>query len=319
MGSLIGHVLPGLGFFFIGLWQLINHIKLHSLNPKSYTAKIFFPTKKSRYGELYFMMAGSAMSIMMELFIGPVKHQPFDVDGTIPTTHLHNFEHASISLTIFTYAAFAVILDRFGRPSTKYGMTLSLGVIAFWQEYLLFHLHSTDHMGLEGHYHWFLQILIIVSFITTVLGIPYQKSFLISFVRSFSIAFQGIWYNVMGIMLWTKGLMPKGCFMHLEEAHYVVRCETDAALDRAKALTTLEFSWYLVICVIMAMGLYLYMIKVYPEKEGYESLAKYELEDNHDEKELVDDKDDDDTEAQKKNSKRGLLNGFIKTGKEFKE
>ncbi|XP_047323117.1 transmembrane protein 45B-like [Impatiens glandulifera] len=310
MGSFIGHVLPGLGFIVIGLWKLINHIKLHALNPKSYTAQLFFPTKKSRYGELYFMLGGSAISIMMELFIGPVKHQPFDTDGTIPTNHLHNFEHATVGLTIFTYAALAVILDRFGRPSTKYGMTLTIGVVALWLKYLLFHLHSADHTGLEGHYHWFLQILIILSLITSVLGIPYPKSFLISFVRSFSIAFQGVWYNVMGIMLWTKGFMPKGCFMNFEDAHYVVRCDTDAALDRAKALTTLEFSWYLVIGVVMAMGLYLYMIKVYPEKECFESLAKYEF---------GDDQDHNDAEAQKKSNKRGILNGFIKTGKEFKE
>ncbi|XP_047317645.1 transmembrane protein 45B-like [Impatiens glandulifera] len=305
MGSLIGHVLPGLGFFLIGLWQLVNHIKLHARHPKSYTSVPFFPIKKSRYGELYFMMIGSTISILMELFVGPVKHHPFDTDGTIPTTHLHNFEHASISLTILTYAVFAKILDRFGRPNSKYGMTLALGVLAFWQEYILFHLHSTDHMGLEGHYHWFLQILILVSLITTVLGIPYPKSFMVSFVRSFSIVFQGVWYNVMGIMLWTKALMPKGCFMHLEEAHYVVWCNTQEALDRAKALTTLEFSWYLVICIVLTMCLYLYMIKVYPEQDEHEASANFLSDDHQEEKELVD------SEAQKKSRNFGLLDVFI--------
>ncbi|XP_047319333.1 uncharacterized protein LOC124922655 [Impatiens glandulifera] len=209
---------------------------------------------------LYF---GHTLSVLATTQVSQPKSQQSRV--VTPTTHLHNFEHASISLTILTYAIFSKILDRFGRPNSKYDMTLALGVLAFWQEYILFHLHSTDHIGLEGHYHWFLQILILVSLITTVLGIPYLESFMISFVRSFSIVFQGVWYNVMGIMLRTKALMPKGYFMHLEEAHYVVRCNTEEALDRAKALTTLEFSWYLVICIVLTMCLYLYMIKVYPE------------------------------------------------------
>ncbi|OMO57922.1 hypothetical protein COLO4_34987 [Corchorus olitorius] len=84
----------------------------------------------------------------MELFIGPAKHQPFDPDGTIPSNHLRNFEHSSISMTFFTYAAFAILLDKIN-PKAKFGLTQFLGAIAFSQQLLVFHLHSTDHMGVE--------------------------------------------------------------------------------------------------------------------------------------------------------------------------
>ena len=89
MGSLVGHVLPGLGFFLFGLWHLFNNIKLHAQNPHSYTSQPWFPTSKIRYLELFLIMIGSSISISMELFIGPARHHPFDVDGTIPSYHLH--------------------------------------------------------------------------------------------------------------------------------------------------------------------------------------------------------------------------------------
>ena len=75
MGTLVGHVAPGFGFFALGLWHLLNHLKLHALNPNYYTSMPWFPTSKKRYLELYLIMVGCSMSISisMELFIGPAR------------------------------------------------------------------------------------------------------------------------------------------------------------------------------------------------------------------------------------------------------
>jgi hypothetical protein len=193
MGSLAGHVAPGIGFFIIGLWHLFNHIKLHAQHPTSYTSLPWFPTSTFKYLELFFIMAGSCASVAVELFIGPDRHQPLDPDGTIPSNHLRNFEHSNISMTLLVYAVFAILLDRHRIfAKAQYGLTLLLGAIAFAQELLLFHLHSSDHMGPEGRYHLLLQFLVAVSLATTLMGIGFPKSFLISFVRSASILFQGV-------------------------------------------------------------------------------------------------------------------------------
>ncbi|KAI3461873.1 hypothetical protein Pfo_018536 [Paulownia fortunei] len=311
MGTLVGHVAPGFGFLIIGLWHLVNHIKLHAINPKSYTSSPWFPTSRIKYLELYFIMAGCSISISMELFIGPDRHQPLDPDGTIPSNHLHNFEHSNISLTFFTYAFFSILLDKLAPPA-QYGLTNLLGTVAFGQQLLLFHLHSADHMGVEGQYHWLLQIAIFISLATTLLGISYPKSFLNSFVRSVSILFQGVWLMVMGFMLWTPGLIPKGCFMNLEEGHKVVRCHGEEALERAKSLVNIQFSWYVVGVTIFAVTLYLAMIKLYCEKIEYQTLTKLELQDEEND-------DDDDVEAQKKdnNNKIGEPKSFLQIGKTF--
>lgn len=309
MGTLVGHVAPGFGFFLIGIWHLINHIRLHALHPKSYTSLPWFPTPRIRYLELFLIMGGCLASISMELFIGPKKHQPLDIDGTIPSNHLHNFEHSNISLTFFVYALFTIIFDKVTlQPQTKYGMTQLLGAIAFSQQLLLFHLHSSDHMGVEGQYHWLLQIAIFVCLATTLLGIQFPKSFLNSFVRSYSIMFQGIWLMVMGFMLWTPKFIPKGCFINFEEGHKVVRCENDEALERAKALVNIQFSWYIVGITIFCVTLYLILIKIFQEKIEYQSLnSKFE--------EIEDDLED--VEAQK-SSKNGVeSNRFLEMGKIF--
>ncbi|PKI43155.1 hypothetical protein CRG98_036461 [Punica granatum] len=180
MGALVGHVAPGFGFFVIGLWHLFNHIRLHARGPSSYSSPPWFPSPRVRYLELYMIMFGCSMSIAMELFIGPDRHQPLDPDGTIPSNHLHNFEHSLISLSFFTYAAFAIVLDRV--------------------------------------------------------------------------------------------LIPKGCFMNLEEGHLVVRCHSDEALHRAKSLVNIGFSWFLIGVTIFSVSLYLILTKIYGDSVEYQSL-----------------------------------------------
>ncbi|KAL1334690.1 hypothetical protein HN51_063661 [Arachis hypogaea] len=289
MGTLVGHVAPGFGFLLIGLWHLFNNIKLHALNPKSYTSKPWFPSSKFKYLELILIMAASMASVSMELFIGPERHQPLDPDGTIPSNHLHNFEHSSISLTFFVFAVFSIILDKLNTPS-QHGLSQLLAAIAFSQQLLLFHLHSADHMGPEGQYHLLLQLVIFVSLSTTLMGIGFPKSFLVSFVRSISIFFQGLWLIVMGYMLWTPSLIPKGCFINDEEGHQVVRCSSNEALHRAISLVNIEFSWFIILVTVFAVSMYLGLVKLYGEKVQYFSLG-FDVEDQE---------SNDDVESQEK-------------------
>ncbi|MED6206721.1 hypothetical protein PIB30_029455 [Stylosanthes scabra] len=313
MGTLVGHVAPGFGFMLIGLWHLVNHIKLHAINPNNYTSPPWFPTSTSKYLELFLIMLGCTASISMELFIGPDRHQPFDPDGTIPSNHLHNFEHSSISMTFFVYAAFAILLDKL-KPQAQHAITQLLGAIAFGQQLLLFHLHSADHMGPEGQYHMLLQLLVLVSLLTTLLGIGTPRSFVLSFVRSFSIFFQGIWLMTMGFMLWTPGLIPKGCFMNLEEGHKVVRCHDDMSLHRANSLVIIQFSWFFIIVTVFAVSLYLVLNKIYDNKNKIEYSPMENNEEEYDEEE---DKSSEDIESQKKNLVGNNPMSFIHVGKSF--
>ncbi|XP_020599452.1 uncharacterized protein LOC110038873, partial [Phalaenopsis equestris] len=145
--------------------------------------------------------------------------------------------------------------------------------------WLLFHLHSTDHMGLEGQYHWLLQLIIGVSMVTTLMGISHPRSFAVAFVRSISITSQGLWFIILGYALWTPALIPKGCYMNDEDGHYVVRCQSDDDLFRAKSLANLEFSWLITTIIIFSFLLYLFLSRRYENESDYGSIEELDLED----------------------------------------
>ncbi|KAI9077044.1 hypothetical protein K1719_041000 [Acacia pycnantha] len=269
-----GHVVLGFGFLLIGTWHLFNHIKLHALNPTTYNYcnTLWFPIPKFKYLELIFIMVSSTIFISLELFISPSHHQPFDPDGSIPTTHLHNLEHSFMSMAFFIYASFAIALDLTSSKAQR-ELTQLLGAIAFAQQLLLIHFHSSDHNGPEGQYHLLAQFLVLVSLATTLIGIGFSKSFLISFLRSVSIMFQGVWLMVMGFMLFTPGLIFKGCFLNHEDGHRMVRCSNEKALQRALSLVNIQFSWFFIGVAVFSVSFYMVLVKYYQDRLAYGRLA----------------------------------------------
>ncbi|PON70681.1 hypothetical protein TorRG33x02_256170 [Trema orientale] len=275
--NLVGHVLTGLCFLAIGLWHLFNHIKLHAFHPESYTAQPWFPTSKSRYLELFFSMGIPSLTIMKELII-PSSTQPLldPHDGTIPFQSLVIFEHFSFFFAYFVYGAFAILLD-LSRSKARYGLTLFLNALAYLQGLFLVHFHSIDHKGPLGQYHLLLQLLILVVIATFILGISLSKSFLVSFVRSLTIVFIGVWFIFMGVMLWTPALVPKGCFWRKGKTGQEVKCSGEEAIQRATSLVNLQFSWFTIGITILGIALYLALVKVYGKKvHGYLSVVKEE-------------------------------------------
>ncbi|MCO5567780.1 hypothetical protein L7F22_021476 [Adiantum nelumboides] len=284
MGTFIGHVAPGVGFLIIGLWHLFNTLRNYARSPWNFETRPWFPSKlcggKLRHIELYAIMGGSLLSIASELFIGPQRHQPLADDLSIPPEHLNNFEHSTISLFLFMYALVAWLSDT-GSPNDAengvvrmlpFGLVHIVGALAFAQELLLFHLHSADHMGLEGHYHWLLQLIIWVSLVSTLMEVSWPQSFLVALVRTLSIVFQGVWFIQMGFVLWIPMFTPKGCALKRKELHQVVRCDSEEFTMRAKALATLQFSWYLAGVVAVVLLAFVLTIRCYTPSPKYESI-----------------------------------------------
>lgn len=266
MGGRDGHVLLGLVFFIIGLWHLYNQTK-NNATLKCYKSVSWFPTSFSRYLELYLILMGTSIFIFMEL-----HSSPFDHDGTILATHLHHIEHTSIAMTFFLHALFAILLDK-AWPNTNahIGMSHFTAALAFAQELLLFHFHSTDHVGLEGQYHLLLQQVVLVCLFSTLFSIWLSKSFMMSYIRSLGVIFQGLWLIVMGFMLWTPYLAPKGCSMKRGEyGRNVIKCDDHGSLHRGKALVNILFSWFLIGMMVFGVGSYLVVNKVYGVNEFME-------------------------------------------------
>lgn len=235
MGTFVGHILPGAGFVLLGLWHLYSIVEGYVRSPWSYKTRTWFPPeglgRRFRHAELYFIIVGASGSIAGEL----LPDRIWSV-----TTHLNNFEHATISLTLLLYAASALAVDVLDIHVLQ-GWLHAAAAIALSEELLLFHFHSADHMGLEGHYHALLQLPIVVGILALLVEIFVLHLPVIAVLRSMSFVLQGSWFILMGFILWTPSLVPSGCYITANR----VDCPTPATLMEAKSLANLEFAWLL--------------------------------------------------------------------------
>lgn len=83
----------------------------------------------------------------------------------------------------------------------------------------------------------------------------------------------------MACMLWTPSLVPKDCFLHIEEGKHTIRCSSEKALHRAISLVNILFSWFLVCVTIFSMWFYIFLQRIYDEKIEYSELRTDESKD----------------------------------------
>ncbi|KAK8364625.1 hypothetical protein V6Z12_A03G244800 [Gossypium hirsutum] len=98
-------------------------------------------------------------TIFMQVLDLPFLRFPFELDG---------FEHASIFLHLAIFAGFTLSAEL--TPSSEILSVVSGILVAsvFGQEVFLLHFHSADHVGLEGHYHWLLQLIVLISLLASL-------------------------------------------------------------------------------------------------------------------------------------------------------
>ncbi|KAG6521159.1 transmembrane protein 45A-like [Zingiber officinale] len=245
MGTLLGHVVPGLAFTMLGLWHTLNTTKSYNLNgPSTFSSTTWFPSSTLKHLELYLLISFGLLAAVLQLLDYPrfaFSFQP------------NNFEHATMFLHVIIYASVALAADS-ASPSHA-GLVGALAASVFGQEFFLLHYHSADHTGLEGHYHWLLQLIVAASALATVMTTGFPGSFVATLVRSVSVLFQGVWFIVMGLVLWVPALVPKGCYAvsSPERGRGAVACHTEEASMRAVTLANMQHSWTLaVICIFVA-------------------------------------------------------------------
>ncbi|KAL1324071.1 hypothetical protein HN51_034257 [Arachis hypogaea] len=255
MGSFVGHIVPGLALALLGLWHTINTIKSYLLKgPSNFTARFWYQLNTPQYSsrlkhlQLVSLLAFSILAIFMQVLDFPHFHYAFKLD---------NFEHATMFIHLALFAGFALSTELTDSLDLFSGFVGIFASSVFSQELFLLHFHSTDHVGLEGHYHWLLQLIVLVSFVASLAATTFPNSFTSALVLSISVIFQGCWFINMGFNLWVPGLVPKGCVMNLpmaNENHMLgaVTCGTKEADFRARALANLQFSWILSSILIFA-------------------------------------------------------------------
>ncbi|XP_010532434.1 PREDICTED: transmembrane epididymal protein 1A [Tarenaya hassleriana] len=252
MGTFLGHFVPGLSLAFLGLWHVLNTIRCYCFKAsEDFSVRFWFPFPKSKHIELISILFFSLLSIVLLALDFPSFSFTFKPD---------NLEHASMFLHLAIFVGFALFCEVTLSSDMFSGFIGVLLASVFGQELFLLHFHSTDHVGLEGHYHFLLQLVVFVSFLSALASSFYPKSFSSALVLSVSVLFQGCWFLNMGFMLWVPRFVPKGCVStpyhrNPNVAHGAVACKSLGAENRAKALANLQFSWILSIITICTCAL----------------------------------------------------------------
>ncbi|KAM7256092.1 hypothetical protein ACFE04_011833 [Oxalis oulophora] len=237
MGTFVGHIVPGLALALLGLWHAINNIKAYCLDGSTKFSVKFWhpfygPLSKLKHLELIMILIFSIFALLTQILDYPFFHLAFKLD---------NFEHATMFLQLAIFSAFTLSAELTRSSEILSAVSGILASSVFSQELFLLHFHSTDHVGLEGHYHWLLQLIAYISFIAAVMSASVPTSFSAALVLSISVIFQGLWFVNMGFMLWVPEYVPKGCSVQLGVG--AVDCGSTEAFSRAKALANLQFCW----------------------------------------------------------------------------
>ncbi|KAI9127754.1 hypothetical protein K1719_000747 [Acacia pycnantha] len=258
MGTLIGHIVPGLGLFLLGLWHTINTIKAYFVKgPSNFTVRFWYQFNafhsRLKHLELISIISFSILAISFQVLDFPSFHFVFELDS---------FEHVTMFLQLIVFASF-ILYAEFLTDSSEL-LSEFVGILAssvFAQELFLLHFHSTDHVGIEGHYHWLLQLIVLVSLLAAIAATCFPKSFAAALVLSISVMFQGCLFLNMGFMLWVPAFAPEGCSInhlgktktgHNHSMLGAISCGSHEADFRARALANLQFSW--IFCVILIVS-----------------------------------------------------------------
>ncbi|KAL4555720.1 hypothetical protein LXL04_038348 [Taraxacum kok-saghyz] len=246
MGTLAGHLVPGSALALLGLWHIINTLKSYHLKgPTNFRSSFWYPflshVSKLAHMELILIIFFSIFSIIMQVLDYPTFSFTFK---------LNNFEHATMFLHLLIYSGFTLFTELVNKSDALFEVSGILAASVFGQELFLLYYHSTDHVGLEGHYHWLMQLIVLISLLSSLYVTNSPSSFPSSLLLSISVAFQGFWFINMGFMLWVPEFVPKGCTIRLghggdSDMHGAVVCGTHEAFLRARALANLQFSWIL--------------------------------------------------------------------------
>lgn len=244
MGTFLGHFLPGLAFAILGVWHTLNTVRAYKLKGASgFRSATWFPFPSPlpglRHLELYLLLSFSVLAIVDQLVDFPILALSLQPDS---------LEHATMYLHLAVYASVALAADLTWRRDALGDVVAALAASVFGQELFLLRFHSADHAGLEGHYHWLLQLVVAASLVATAATAVLPRSFAVAVVRSASVLLQGMWFMVMGFALWVPALVPTGCHgvdQGSAAMQSAVACSTEDAARRAVVMANLQFSWAL--------------------------------------------------------------------------
>ncbi|XP_024541717.1 uncharacterized protein LOC112350181 [Selaginella moellendorffii] len=217
--AFLSHGIPAIGFISWGLALFVTAAAHRRNNNESQSLA-------AKRIEFYSIFLGSSGVIVFHCIVQPTRSYP-------------DVEHISMALPFIIYA-----LALRWKAKLSNSFVNLLGAAAFAQEFILFHWHSTDHKGVEGHYHALLQLIVAACMFTCLGEALFHRKLTIRLLRSFCILFQGVWLLQLALLLvFPSEFLPPDCRLFLHR-HQKVACSSEKLIMQSKTVATLLFSWY---------------------------------------------------------------------------
>lgn len=274
------HLVAGLGLACLGLWHTFNTVRAYySKGSAKFMSRTWYPFKsplrKLENLELILILSFAILSIFTQILDLNLVHFSFK---------LQNLEHATMFLHLAIFAGFTLFAEFSNLSEILHCVSAVLASSVFAQELFLLHYHSSNHLGIEGHYHWLFELIVCISVLSAVVATVYPTNFPASLALSISIVLQGCWFMIMAFMLWVPTFVPQGCIPQPENPgsgsstrHGAVICGSPEADFRARALANLQLSWIISAVLFFVAGLCLTVARSTalrrPTSTDYEQLS----------------------------------------------
>ncbi|XP_037088076.1 transmembrane protein 45B-like [Pollicipes pollicipes] len=195
MGTLLGHVLPGVAFLLTGLWWTYNIFERYFQTrqaPRQFQASLSFPIRRgSRVPwDCLILLGLMVVGIIGEIVTGWR-------DGRL--VEMGNGQHATMYMC-FALAAAAEAARRTGVGLVP-GLEHAICAMAFVAEALLFAFHGHGTSDMEMLVHHLLLYVVLGSAAATLAELTCRRSVLPALARCFFTLLQGTWFIQVGFIL----------------------------------------------------------------------------------------------------------------------
>ncbi|KAL3736200.1 hypothetical protein ACJRO7_025194 [Eucalyptus globulus] len=180
---------------------------------------------------------------------------------------VHSIEQTTVFLNLAIFSGFTLCAEINQKTGTLLEVSGCSCSFCFWSRtYACFISIPMIMLGLEGRYHWQLQLVALVSFLSALAATCFPTSFLASLVLAIFVTFQGCWFFLCVPECVPKVWTALSAHTSGELVHGAIICGSGNADCRVRALANLQFSWILAGILFLTGSLCMKLASIYTER-----------------------------------------------------
>ncbi|KAJ7551866.1 hypothetical protein O6H91_06G033000 [Diphasiastrum complanatum] len=277
MGTLAGHLVPGLYLAVVGIWHLFAAINSYLKSPREYSARIWHPVAwlpgRAKHLELYAHIVLIPLAIAYEFLV--TNNFEKLVRVSVPAFRVTDYQHVALLFIFWLFAAIVLIGDTTSLLPLPAEAYFLLSGVVFAMEWIVM---VNEGQGLEGKCNSLLAGIAAVCAGTATLLSFHPKAFLADLLLCGAVFLQGLWMIQSGLSLYIEIFIPDGCHRLLDLPGGIdgsTRCDLEEAKTRALSLMDLAFIFHVTIAVVFSLAIFGLVARFqgYRRTGGYEPLS----------------------------------------------